>query len=82
MSEINAVNEEDLDSLPWQRAYSYVLGREAEYLIDAPSIPDARELLALLEQKLKGLSSDERVKLGNHEYMLVHCTIVRIRTNY
>jgi hypothetical protein len=81
MKQANSLTEKSIDSLPWQRAYSFILARDAEYLDNAPSIKKARELLALLRQKVKGLTLNECVRIGGYDYMLVHCTIVRSPSN-
>jgi hypothetical protein len=68
-----------LDRLPWQVGYSHILGRNEEFIWNAPSVPEARELLNMLQSKLKGTTLDEFVTFGRHKYMLVHRMIVRVR---
>jgi hypothetical protein len=81
MKQESPLTEKSIDSLPWQRAYSFILARDAEYLDNAPSIGKACELLALLRQKLSGLTLNECVRIGRYDYMLIHYTIVRSPSN-
>jgi len=78
VSKRSGLSDGVLNGLPWQSGYSHVLGKNEEFIADATSIPEAKELLTLLQRRLKGTSLNESVTLGSHEYMLVHHTILRV----
>jgi hypothetical protein len=78
MSKRRCLSDKVLDRLPWQSGYSHILGKKEEFIADAPSVPEAKELLTILQRRLKGTSLNESVTLGSHEYLLVHRTIVRV----